>query len=60
MCKSVNLGVVGGVADDENAFGRDDARQAIEKTRGADSARQRHHEVSFHSPVILIPESFTL
>ena len=56
----MNLGIVGGVADDEDAFGRDYAREAIQKTRGAYSARQRHHGVSFHSPVILIPESFTL
>ncbi len=46
--QSVNLGIVGGVADDEDAFGRNYARQAIQKTRGAYSARQRHH-APFHA-----------
>src|SRR5271169_5444086 len=52
----MNLRVVAGVADYENVLRRDHPHQAVQKTRGAYPACQRHD----HKPVIRMPACFTL
>ncbi len=58
--ETMNFGIVGGIADDEDALRRDHSRQSVQKTRGAHTARERDYPASLHNPVILIPDSFTL